>query len=57
MLCIHIERELNFDCLSHVENTSVNELTKLFFAIEYDFFLFFFLSSFSPRNYFHCFAI
>ena len=40
MLCIHIERELNFDCLSHVENTSVNELTKLFFAIEYDFFCF-----------------
>ena len=40
MLCMHIERELNFDCLSHVENTSVNELTKLFFAIEYDFFVF-----------------
>ena len=37
---MHIERELNFDCLSHVENTSVNELTKLFFAIEYDFFVF-----------------
>ena len=39
------EKKHNFDRLCHVENTSNDYLTKFFFAIEYDSFVFLYLSS------------